>query len=476
VPQGGGLGSGLFSFAISQVFGAVLAWVTTGTAWLLGQVGKALEATTEVNVNGAWFSAHLAAVGELAGLLTLPLLLVAVGHAVVRQDASMLLRVLVVQLPLAFLASAAVVEVVQLSLAWVDSVSGWVAGASSKGGLKSVLDQVASGLSSQAVSGAAPMFVALMSQVIMTVGAFALWIELAVRGAAIYLAVLFVPLVIAGTIWPATARYARRLTETIAALVLSKLVMVGALSLAAGALSGVLAHGELGSLVDGLALLLLAVFAPYSLLRLMPFVEAGAVSHLEGTGRRLVGGAVGLPSRALGAMSAQVAGEGEVAVATGPFDHAGSDTPSHLEAILGRGPGDGSAGGWHAPPGPGGPWPPAPGPVDSPPQGLPPAAPSPAEAASATDAAAAAASTDVPTAAALSPAEAASATDAAAGAASTDVPTAAAPPADAGTWVPGGHTSGDDGEREGGWHGSASARDTGRARWDSEGSGGDGGR
>jgi hypothetical protein len=195
------------------------------------------------------------------------------------------------------------------------------------------------------------MFVALLSEVVMAVGAFALFLELAVRGAAIYLAVLFLPLVIAGMVWPVTARFGRRLAETIAALVLSKLVMVAALSLAAGALAGGLVHGAVAPVVDGVALLLLAVFAPYTLLRLLPFIEAGAVGHLDGAGRRLVASTIGLSTRAGAVLSpafAGATGEGVSeagAAAHATPDHPGTPTPPHLEAILGSGPDDHPAGG-----------------------------------------------------------------------------------------------------------------------------------
>ncbi|MBO0894768.1 MAG: sugar ABC transporter permease [Acidimicrobiales bacterium] len=352
---GSGLGSGLISFALSQLLGGALSSVSGSTAWLLDQVGRTLDATTEVQLKGGWFGGHVMVMGELAGVLVLPLLLLAVGQAVVRQDPGLLVRVVLVQLPLAVLLSAAAVELIQLSLDWVDQVSAWVAGTPGHGGLRGALDHLASGLS-PGMSGVVPTLVALLSEVIMGIGAFALFLELAVRGAAIYLAVLFVPMVIAGLVWPVTARFGRRLAETIAALVLSKLVMVGALSLAAGAVTGGLVRGELASVVEGVALLLLAVFAPFSLLRLLPFIEAGAIGHLEGAGRRLVTSSVAVSSRMAGA----VAGGSETGVAgrpwadtSGPPDHPGSETPSHLEAILGSGPGDRPAGGsWPEPPDP----------------------------------------------------------------------------------------------------------------------------
>ena len=79
-----------------------------------------------------------------------------------------------------------------------------------------------------------------------------LWLELLIRSAAVYVAVLFLPLAIATLVWPAVSHWCRRLVETLAALILSKFVIVAVLSLAAGALSS----GTAGTGVHGAGLLL----------------------------------------------------------------------------------------------------------------------------------------------------------------------------------------------------------------------------
>ena len=78
---------------------------------------------------------------------------------------------------------------------------------------------------------------------------------------------------------------ARRLGETLTALVLSKLVIASVLALAAGLLGS---SSSVAGVVEGVALLAVAAFAPFALLRLVPAVEAGAVAHLEGLSRQPV--------------------------------------------------------------------------------------------------------------------------------------------------------------------------------------------
>ncbi len=142
----------------------------------------------------------------------------------------------------------------------------------------------------------------------MVFGAFLLWVELLIRSAAVYVAVLFLPLALASLAWPAIAHWCRRLVDTLAALILGKFVIVSVLSLAVGAVAGGSGstpagstgagagdHGSFTDVLGGAALLTLAAFAPWALFRLLPFLEAGAVSHLEGAGRRTFQTALGPP-------------------------------------------------------------------------------------------------------------------------------------------------------------------------------------
>ena len=134
-----------------------------------------------------------------------------------------------------------------------------------------------------ASSGAAGLFGVALLALFMAFAAFVVWLELLVREAAIYLTVLFLPIGFATYIWPALSAWLRRLVEVIVALVLSKLVIVAALSLAGSALA---AQEGLAALVAGAGMPLLAAFAPFALFKLIPIASMAAISSLEGQGRR----------------------------------------------------------------------------------------------------------------------------------------------------------------------------------------------
>jgi hypothetical protein len=274
------LGSG-----VGGILGALSSWVAGGAAWLLSQIGGVLSSSTSIDLGASWFTDHYRTMVGLAAVVLLPLLLLSVIQAVYRQSAAVLVRVVAVQLPLALVLAGAAVELVQLALSATDALSATMA-AGSGSDIQQVLTKVAATLAAQAAGGPAPAFVVLVAALLVAMGALTLWVELLVREAAVYVAVLFLPLGLASLVWPAISHWCRRLVDTLVALVLAKFVIVAVLSLAAGALAAGSGTG-FASVLGGGALLLLAAFTPFTLLRLVPAVEAGAVHQLEGARQRV---------------------------------------------------------------------------------------------------------------------------------------------------------------------------------------------
>ena len=284
--QVGSLGGSIAASGFESVLSGISQWVASGAEWLLGQIGDVLVATTTIDVGATWFRTHYGQMTALAGVVILPLLLVSTIQAVVRQNPGQLVRTFLVQLPLALLLSVVAIQVVILSLSATDAMSDAVAGGTGAD-VTSLLSGVTTGLAAAAADPTIASFVLLLIALLIAVAAFVLWIELLIRAAAVYVAVLFLPLALATLVWPAVSHWCRRLVETLAALILSKFVIVATLSLAAGAVSsgtaGGGAHGAgFSSVLAGGALLVMATFVPFAILRLIPAVEAGAVGHLDG--------------------------------------------------------------------------------------------------------------------------------------------------------------------------------------------------
>jgi type IV secretion system protein TrbL len=352
---GSAVGSAV-GFGVGSVLDAVSSWVTGGAVWLLGQIGGVLSTSTAIDLGAPWFAAHYATMAGLAGVVIVPLLLLGVVQALYRQSATMLLRSVLVHVPLAILLTAVAVTLVRTGLAVTDSLCAAVSrGAGLDAGhfLAGVTEALAP---EQAVAqpGGAPTFVLFLGGIAIVVGAVMVWLELLLRSAAVYVAVLFLPLALAGLAWPAIAHWSRRLVDTLAALVLSKLVIVAVLSLAAGALAGGTGSkpsgatgpgGGFASVLGGAALLLMAAFAPWSLFRLLPFIEAGAVGHLEGLGQRARHQAA-VPARGLATVAMRAAVGGSMATgAVGVIGTAASGAGGGAGGGGGRGLGAAPAGG-----------------------------------------------------------------------------------------------------------------------------------
>ncbi len=204
-------------------------------------------------------------------------------QAIYRQSAAALLRTFFVNLPIALLFTGVAVELVRIGMVVTDAMSDQfmaAAGVDTRqraGAVGGRARSLPSGRRDSPCSWRALLVAGI---------ALVLWLELVVRAAAITAAALFLPLVLAALVWPAIGHWARRLADTLAALVLSKLVIAAVISLATGAIAGGLAgsgstSSKFGDVVVGIALLLLATFSPFMVLRLMPMVEAGSIGHLE---------------------------------------------------------------------------------------------------------------------------------------------------------------------------------------------------
>jgi hypothetical protein len=320
------------STAAQAALDAVGRWIAGGAVTVLGRVADLVTSTTSVKLDspdGAanWFGQQFMWMRTLAVFVILPMLLVTAVSAVIHQDPSRLLRAVLVHLPLAVIGTAVAIELTDRALELTDLLCTQVS-ASLGGNVHQALDAVARSMTDLATAGStAGGFVATIGTLLVAFGALLVWIELLIRASAIYVAVLFLPLALSGLLWPATARWARRMVELLAALILSKFVIVAVISLAAGAL----ASGQgLDAVLAGAALLLTAAFAPFVLLRLVPMAEAGVIGHLEGLERRPVAAAGAGAFRVAGLVMAGSDGDGAFSSAA-----AGFTTDSHLATAAG---------------------------------------------------------------------------------------------------------------------------------------------
>jgi hypothetical protein len=316
------LPSEIASATVAALLRGIVSFVAGGAASLLDLLGALLTTTTEPVLAGAAVGREIEVMAVLGAILAAPLLFLACIRAVVRQDVTEVLRAAFVWLPLALLLGASAIGLVKIGLSVTDAMASALA-ATAGAPLRTLLTHLAATLSqvgktgelTSTVPGATvtgvglAAFGALLLVGVAALAAFLLFLELAVRSAAVAAATLFLPLALVGLIWPATAHLARRLAETIVALLLAKVVIVGVLALSVAVVSSP-ANGIAG-VVEATALVGIAAFAPFLLLRLIPIVELGAVGHLEGAGRRGARAAAGVAGIAVDGLGAAALGGSE---------------------------------------------------------------------------------------------------------------------------------------------------------------------
>jgi hypothetical protein len=263
------------------VMRGVTAWVTNAAVWVTGKVGELINATASPNLTAPWFQAQYGTMIGVAGALALLMLMLAVIQSVIHQDAGLLMRSAFGYLPMAFILAGVAIAATGLLISITDDMASGVVGglgtSQSTNLLQAVGDAYKNALDQ---TSGIPLFGVFLGAIILAIGAFVLWLELVIRDAAIYVCVFFLPLTFVAMIWPATSRWARRLGELLIAIVLAKFVIVAILSLASAALTNTsLVQGDgntFEQMIAGAALLVLAAWSPFALLRLIPMMEVAA--------------------------------------------------------------------------------------------------------------------------------------------------------------------------------------------------------
>ena len=265
------------------VMRSVTAWVTNAAVWVAGKVGELIENTSSPDLRAGWFEGQYQAMLAIAGALALLMLMLAAIQSVIRQDIWMLARAAFGYLPMAFILAGVAIAATGLLVAITDDMSAAVVSSlgteQSDNLLQAVGDAYKNALDED--SGI-PLFGVFLGAIILAIGAFMLWLEMIIRDAAIYICVFFLPLTFVAMVWPATSRWARRLIELLIAIILAKFVIISILTLATAAIANTgVAESDsttFEQMLAGSAILVLAAWSPFALLRMIPMMELAAAS------------------------------------------------------------------------------------------------------------------------------------------------------------------------------------------------------
>lgn len=265
----GGIASGIGD----SIIGAVTRWVADGAAWVLKQVTDLIDGSTTPDLNAQWFRSNYATMATLAGVLLAIFLFFATVQGLIGNRPSMILRAYLLHAPIAAIGTVLAIALVSRGLQATDAMSSAVS-VHMHHDVARIAERVGIAVRvASRVTGDGSLFLAFLGALLAVVVAVILWLELLIREAAIDVCVLFLPLVLAAFVWPSTARWLRRLINTLADVVLSKFVIVAVLALSAAALADNMNDGGIKAILVGVVLLILAAICPYLVFRLLPGVE-----------------------------------------------------------------------------------------------------------------------------------------------------------------------------------------------------------
>lgn len=291
--------AGAFGWGFDQVAEGIANWVLEAVAFFVEGTVRFLLESGSPNLTAAWFSgagSPFATVRDIAALMLLGFLFLGLIQGLLAGDIGGMVRRMAVDLPGAIIGMAATTVVVDRLLLLTDAMSAAV--------LQNADGQALHFLSGfgVAVAGLNGGFAAVLLGLVAIIAGFLVWVELMIRSVMVYVIVAMSPLAFAATVWPAAKGVLRRMVELLIAIILSKLVIAIAISVGVASLSGAgtataptdsapvdeLAAG-MGNLFVGTAILAMAAFAPFMLLKLIPMAEAALAA--QGVSRSPVRGA-----------------------------------------------------------------------------------------------------------------------------------------------------------------------------------------
>jgi hypothetical protein len=264
---------------LGDLFDALTAWVLSSVEWFINGVGGVLLSASEPATVVRSATPEFQTLIKIAPILLLVGLLVGTLESLRHGESSTLWRLYLGVAPACVLAIYIALPAAKLFLEAVDQVSISAAGPVEKH--LSILIGAFSG----ANTGVPGLGIFILSTTVV-IGAFFLWCELIVRTVSLSLLLVLVPIVVPLCTFPALRKLGWRLFETFAAIAVSKVLIVIALTLGLGELQG----NSVSQIITGAVTLILATFTPFVLLRLIPFIEQSALHSLQGTRQHFMQG------------------------------------------------------------------------------------------------------------------------------------------------------------------------------------------
>ena len=353
----GAVGSALGSAAASvgsSILDGIAGWVIGAATTITAFIASLMAQTTTPQLTSGWYTAQFAPMAALGGGLALLVAIVALGSAALRRNGGELGQILAAILRAGF-GTGVVIALTVMGLQLADAISS----AFLSGAHVTFWETLNRAWGNGTYGGFGSTMLAALMALIEVVGAIAVWLELIVRNAVIYIAVLFFPLALAAGIWRPLAAWPGRLGRLLLLFIILKPIVLIVLSLGASAatagLSGASGFSQsVGTILAGTVIFLLAAACPWALMFLLAvdaehgYAGAGMYGNMRTGAAGSAGGAAGrVGGRIAGVGAGGIArlggnGAGGAGGGSGGNGRGGGSTP---QGGPGGGPRTGSGGG-----------------------------------------------------------------------------------------------------------------------------------
>ena len=260
----------------NSILDAVASWLIGAATSITGFVAKEMTATSTPALESSWYQAQFVPMADLGAGLALLVALVALASAALRRSPDALAQTLTATVR-AGVGTGLVVALTAIGLSLADQISSDVLRSSPT----SFWNTVAAAWGSGSFGGFGSSALAALIAIVEVLGALLVWLELIVRAAAIYIAVLFFPVALAASIWPPLAGWTGRLGRLLLLFVILKPITLIVLALAGNAAAAGLSFssglpGSVGTILAAVVIFALAAFAPWALMYLLAADAEGA--------------------------------------------------------------------------------------------------------------------------------------------------------------------------------------------------------
>ncbi|MGZ4215265.1 MAG: hypothetical protein ACXVH1_05015 [Solirubrobacteraceae bacterium] len=273
--------------AAAATFDLAARWMIDAARKVTLAIVSTITNSTSPQLTAAWFQRSFSPMLALGATLALLVTLIALTSAAVRRDPSALAATLMGILR-AGVGAGLVIALTSMALQITDAVSADVIRSSHQ----TFWSQVGHAWGASGFGGFGSSALAMLMAILQVIAGVIVWLELAVRNAAIYLAVMFFPVALAASICPALAGWSSRLARLLLVFVILKPVCLIVLAFAGNAaLAGLSLNGGLassaGTIIAAVTIFALAAMAPWAL---MLIVAADSESAWSAAGVRAAAG------------------------------------------------------------------------------------------------------------------------------------------------------------------------------------------